>query len=261
MSFTVELTRTEGVARVVLSNPGSRNAIGVEGMRDLGDAIVALSGDPEVRCLVIAGDGDAFCAGAELPVATYSLPGEAENRKMMAEANRTISALLDAPMPVVAEVKGPAVGIGASLALACDIVVASRTGYFLLPFIGIGLIPDGGATLTVAASIGRARALRLALLNERLPAQDALACGLIATVTEPEDLEDEVSRVAGVLAAGAATALRSTKAIINRHTLGGLPDVLEEEARVQVGLLAGGEFAEGVRAFRERRRPSFTFPS
>ncbi|MBD8605418.1 enoyl-CoA hydratase/isomerase family protein [Aeromicrobium sp. CFBP 8757] len=159
--------------------------------------------------------------------------------------------------PIIARVVGSAAGVGASIAFACDLVVASRRSFFLLPFTGNGLLPDGGATLTVAASIGRARALRLALLRERLTAPAAFDAGLIATVCEESEIDRLVRDWAAQLAGGATTALSRTKAAINSSTLGGLAAALHRETEEQLPLLVSADHREGVKAFFEHRPPEF----
>jgi enoyl-CoA hydratase len=243
------------VARVRLNRPERRNAVSLKDMRELGRVIAVMSGREDVHCIVLSGAGGAFCAGADLPDGGF--PDDEESAAMMAAVTPVILGIVQAPVPVIAQVDGAAAGVGASMALACDLVIASTRAFFLLPFTGIGLMPDGGATLTVAATLGRARAMRLALLNERLPAVDARDAGLIAMVCEPDDLPETVAAIAADLAGGATRAIAATKAAINAQTLGGLDLALAEEARLQLPLLRSWEYREGVTAFRERRRPDF----
>jgi enoyl-CoA hydratase len=214
----------------------------------------------QVRCLVLTGAAGAFSSGADLPDADSGFAEPAENVEMMAAVSRVVTTLAQSPFPVIAMVTGAAAGVGASIAFACDLIVASRSAYFLLPFTGIGLVPDGGATLTVAASIGRARAMRLALLQERFPASSAFDAGLIAEVCEAEELDTRVAEMARGLAGGPTHALARTKALINEQTLGNLDLALTRETEEQLPLQERWEFREGVTAFRERRRPGYTKP-
>src|SRR5699024_8257526 len=135
------------------------------------------------------------------------------------EANRAVAAIRAFPRPVIGAVNGPCAGVGVSLALACDLTIAAESSYFLLAFARIGLMPDGGATALMAASIGRARAMRLALLAERLPATEALAAGLIAQVHSDTGFPAATARLTRRLAEGPADALRATKDAINDATL------------------------------------------
>ncbi len=245
----------DGVARVTLNRPDVYNAVHEAMLGRFADHMERLADDDGVRSVVVTGAGKAFCSGADL--ARAGTGGVDQTRRVMAAMGRAVSAITAAPQPVIAAVNGPAAGGGASLALVCDLVVASRAAYFLFPFVGVGLIPDGGATLTVAASIGRARAMRMALRQERLPAADAYAAGLIAAVCEPDELDPLVTDWATGLAAGARNAMAAAKRAVNAATLGQLRQVLRHEADRQTALAGGPEFAEGVAAFRERRRPAY----
>jgi enoyl-CoA hydratase len=159
---------------------------------------------------------------------------------------------------VVAAVQGPAAGVGVSLALACDVVLASEQAYFLLAFTKIGLMPDGGASALVAAAIGRIRAMRMALLAERISAADALDWGLVTAVYPAERFDAEVDAVLARLDAGPAVALAKTKDAINAATLSELDGALEREKQGQLQLLASRDFAEGARAFQQRRPAVFS---
>mgnify|MGYP000898630981 CR=1 FL=1 len=174
------------------------------------------------------------------------------------QANRASKAILDLPRPVVAVVQGPTAGVGVSLALACDLVIASEKAFFLLAFTKIGLMPDGGASALVAASIGRARAMKMALLAERLPATEAHASGLISSVHPAEDLEAEAARVIARLLAGPAVAYAKTKQAINGATLPDFDAALARETAGQHILLNSADLREGIRAFQQKREPTFT---
>ena len=258
MSDHVHFAIRDGVATVTLNRPDRRNAIDVPAMRLLADNLGALATRADVRCVVLRGSGGAFCAGADLPDADLELPGRENNVAMLTAVEEVVTTLAGFPAPVLAQVEGPAAGVGASIAFACDLVFAARTAFFLLPFTGIGLVPDGGATLTVAASMGRARAMRMALLGERLPATTAFDAGLVSEVCAPEDLAQRIDEVAVLLASGPTRALGHTKAAINASTLGGFGEALARETAAQLPLLEGADYREGVLAFREGRRPIFT---
>jgi enoyl-CoA hydratase len=159
---------------------------------------------------------------------------------------------------VVSVVHGPAAGVGVSLAIAADVILASEKAYFLLAFTKIGLMPDGGASALVAAAIGRTRAMRMALLAERLSAADALATGLVSAVYPADDLEAAVTAVIETLKSGPAVALRRTKDAINAATLTELEGALERETEGQLSLLSAHDFREGTTAFQQRRPATFT---
>ena len=254
-STSVSVAAAAGIARITIDGPTRHNALDFPAMRELGRLIRNSMERYEVRCIVIEGGAGVFCAGADLPAG--DLPGREENTAMMLAVRDVVTGIVRGPLPVVAAVDGPAAGVGASIAFACDVVVASRSAYFLLPFSGIGLVPDGGATVTVAAALGRVRAMRMALLQERLPAPEALEAGLLAEVCAAEDLSAAAQRIAGALAAGPRHALSRIKRVINDHSLTHLEAALDRETEEQLPLLDGVEFREGVAAFRERRRPDF----
>jgi enoyl-CoA hydratase len=162
------------------------------------------------------------------------------------------------PQPVVAVVQGPAAGVGASLALACDVVLASEKAFFMLAFTKIGLMPDGGASALIAASVGRHRAMRMALLAERIPAAEAYEWGLVTALYPADQFDAEVDKVVATLASGPAAALRKTKDAINAATLTELETALEREKQGQLVLISSDDFREGTRAFQQRRPAKFT---
>ena len=161
------------------------------------------------------------------------------------------------PKPVLAAVNGPAVGIGCSLALACDLVVARESAYFLLAFVNIGLVPDGGSSLFVPARVGHARAAEMAMLGERIPALQALEWGLINRVAADEAFEAEVDALAEQLATGPTRSYAGAKAQLNAWMYTGMDEQLELEASLQQEMAGSGDFMEGVQAFLGKRKPEF----
>ncbi|WP_430334375.1 enoyl-CoA hydratase [Rhodococcus sp. ACT016] len=247
-------TVENGVLRVTIDRPASLNAVRVETLDAIADAFEDHSVDPDVRVAVLSGAGRAFCTGADLAGLDLSAAPSAET---IDAANRVVEKIRGFPRPVIGAVQGPAVGVGVSLALACDLTVASESSYFLLAFTRIGLMPDGGATALVAASVGRARAMTMALLAERLGAVEALREGLIAKVYADNDFDMEVESLARSLAVGPADAFRRTKDAINDATLGQLDSAFARERAGQLALLATPDFAEGVDAFQGKRAARF----
>jgi 2-(1,2-epoxy-1,2-dihydrophenyl)acetyl-CoA isomerase len=162
------------------------------------------------------------------------------------------------PKPVLAAVNGPAAGIGCSLALACDLVVAAESAFFLLAFINIGLVPDGGSTAIIPARVGGARAAEMALLGERVPAPKALEWGLINRVVPDADLEDDAELLLGHLAGGPTRAYANAKRLLNRTLYRDFAGQLDAEAEAQREQGATSDFIEGVLAFAEKRPPRFT---
>jgi enoyl-CoA hydratase len=168
-----------------------------------------------------------------------------------------MQAITDLDKPVVCGLNGVAAGVGMSTALACDLVVATESAALTLAFTKVGLMPDGGATALVAASIGRARASAMALMGERLPASEAASAGLIYRTVPDDEFAAEVDRVVDRLARGASVAYRSTKQAIAAATLPHLDDALDRERDLQVQLFDTSDFAEGTTAFLAKRPPVF----
>lgn len=249
-----------GVLSVTFNRPDSLNSLTAAMVETLCDVLDRAAADPAVKVVRLGGAGRGFCAGAGISAEDQAaLHGTGPGiDPLLAAINRAIPMIANLPKPVVAVVQGPAAGVGVSLALACDIVLASETAFFLLAFTKIGLMPDGGASALVAASIGRARAMRMALLAERLPATEAFDCGLVSSVHPADELEAEAAAVLEKLASGPAAALRKTKHAVNAATLTELDGALARETEGQLALLRTKDFAEGTRAFQERRAAVFT---
>ena len=247
----------DGVLSVTLNRPDSLNSLSQGMLELLGDAVLQAATDPAVKVVRLGGAGRGFCSGA-------GLSSEDQDAKTFDEAavlnaaNRAVAALVSLPKPAVAVVQGVAAGVGVSLALGCDIVLASEKSSFLLAFTKIGLMPDGGASALVAASIGRARAMRMALLAEKLPAAEAYAAGLVSSVHAVDELDAEADRVIAALKSGPAVALRKTKQAINDATLTELNNAFARETAGQLQLMAKADFREGVASFQSRRLPVYS---
>jgi len=247
----------DGVLAVTLNRPDSLNSLTAAMLETIADTIERAATDPAVRVVRLGGAGRGFSSGAGLSVEDQTNP-IADGADTLAAANRAVRAIVALPKPVVSVVQGPAAGVGVSLAIAADVVLASEKAYFLLAFTKIGLMPDGGASALVAASIGRARAMRMALLAERLSGADAFAAGLVSSVHDADDLEAEANAVIEKLKSGPAVALRNTKAAVNAATLTELEGALDRETEGQLTLLSSHDFREGARAFQQRRPATFT---
>jgi 2-(1,2-epoxy-1,2-dihydrophenyl)acetyl-CoA isomerase len=252
----------DGVGRITLNRPENLNAWSEQFGLDLREIVTKDANDESVRALLITGAGRGFSSGADLKeggagdLADDGLP---DVRKRLTELYHPILLGVRAlPKPVVAAVNGPAVGIGASLAFACDLIVASASAYFNLAFVNIGLMPDGGSTAFVPAAVGKARAFEMALLGERIGAQQALDWGLINRVVEPESLPKESFELAKRLANGPTRSYAGSKRALNRMVYGDLDAQLELEAEIQHELFRTNDVKEGVTAFVEKRQPSFT---
>jgi enoyl-CoA hydratase len=248
------------VLSVTFNRPDSLNSLTAEMVETLCELLERAAADPAVRVVRLGGAGRGFCAGAGIGAGDAALAHGSDDGvdPLLAAVNRAVPLIAGLPKPVVAVVQGPAAGVGVSLALACDIVLASETAFFLLAFAKIGLMPDGGATALVAASVGRTRALKMALLAERIPAAEALEYGLVSAVYPSEGLEAGVATVIEKLATGPAVALRLTKQAINEATLGELVPAIGRETEGQLRLLTARDFKEGAKAFQQRRAAVFT---
>jgi len=250
----LRVDRADGVLTLTLDRPDRLNALSDVLADALADALEQAASDDSVRVVVLRGAGRAFCAGADIsaPDGPMQLDVRALDR-----ANRIVRAVTRCDKPVVAVVQGAAAGVGCSIALAADLCVAGESASFLLAFARIGLMPDGGSTATVAASVGRARAMRMALLGEPLTGREAHRAGLVSHLVEDDALEREAADVVARLGAGAPLAQAATKRAVNAATFAGLDDALERERTGQTILLQTEDAAEGMAAFAERRRPTF----
>jgi enoyl-CoA hydratase len=246
----------DGVLSLTLNRPESLNSLTATMLNGVADALEQAAADKRVKVVRLAGAGRGFSSGAG--ISPQDQAKKAGGLSVLDAANRAVRTIVALPRPVVAVVQGPAAGVGASLALACDVVLASENGYFMLAFTKIGLMPDGGASALVAAAVGRIRAMRMALLAEKIHAAEALQAGLVTAVYPPEELDAEVDKVIARLAAGPALALAKTKEAVNATTLTELEGALEREHIGQASLLRGTDFREGVKAFQERRAAHFT---
>jgi 2-(1,2-epoxy-1,2-dihydrophenyl)acetyl-CoA isomerase len=245
--------------RITLARPDSMNAWNRELGEELLDALERAAGDDAIRAVTITGAGRAFSSGADLK-AGFELTAEGRpdlQRRLEELYHPIVARVRRLPKPVLAAVNGPAVGIGCSLALSCDLVVARESAYFLLAFVNIGLVPDGGSSLFVPARAGFTRAAEMALLGERVPARQALAWNLVNRVVADDAFEAEVDALAERLARGPTRAYAGTKQALNAWLFAGMDEQLALEARLQQEMAGSADFAEGVQAFLARRPPDF----
>jgi 2-(1,2-epoxy-1,2-dihydrophenyl)acetyl-CoA isomerase len=256
---TVDLTTEDSAAKILLNRPEALNAWNEQFGRDLLDAVTTVADDDSIRALLITGAGRGFSSGADLKEQRSDGDGGPDLSARLREIYHPIITVLRAmPKPVVAAVNGPAVGIGCSLALAADLVVAAESAYFLLAFVNIGLVPDGGSTAFLPARVGYARAAEMAMLGERVPADQALDWGLINRVLPDDDLEGAGDALLQLLAKGPTTSYAGSKRLLNRRMYAGLAEQLEAEAEQQREQGTTQDFVEGVLAFVEKRPPNFT---
>ena len=256
---TIALERRGGELRITLDRPESLNAWNIQFGRDMKDAVERAHDDESVRAVVITGSGRAFSSGADLRQGFQTTEaGHPDVGTPLRELyHPVIAGIRRLPKPVLAAVNGPAVGIGCSLALSCDLIVARESAYFLLAFVNIGLVPDGGSSLFIPARAGFTRAAEMALLGERVPAPKALEWGLINRVAADDEFETEVDALAQRLAAGPTRSYAGTKRQLNAWLYERMEDQLELETEIQEQMAASGDFLEGVTAFLSKRPAEF----
>jgi 2-(1,2-epoxy-1,2-dihydrophenyl)acetyl-CoA isomerase len=259
---TVNLHVEQGAATIELNRPHALNAWNGRFGEDLLEALRLATEDEAIRAVRITGAGRAFSSGADLKDVTsddLTPDGKPDVYKRLTEVYHPVMvAIRELPKPVVAAVNGPAVGIGCSLALCCDLVIAAESAYFLLAFVNIGLVADGGSSLFVPARVGVARAAEMALLGERVPAGRALQWGLINEVCADESLGERSAELTARLGRGATRAYAATKRELNARVYSGMAEQLELEARLQQEMVGTADFVEGVTAFLQKREASFS---
>ncbi|SCX73309.1 enoyl-CoA hydratase-related protein [Variovorax sp. EL159] len=264
MSESLVLTSNAGAVRTLsLNRPAALNSFTTELHAELLAALSQAATDDTVRCVVLTGAGRAFCAGQDLAdpsVAPDPTPGAAP--KDLGHVISTyyaplVDMLRSMPVPVIAAVNGVAAGAGANLALCCDLVVAGRSASFIQAFTKIGLVPDTGGTWLLPRLVGPARALGIAMLGDKLPAEEAARIGLIWQCVDDAALADTVASLASRLAAMPTRALVATRHAMAAAQNTDLDTALAEEARIQREMGNANDYREGVEAFRAKRAPQF----
>ena len=260
----VLVTHDAGVRTLMLNRPKALNSFTAAMHAELAAALEAAAGDPEVRCLVLTGSGRGFCAGQDLadPAVAPNLEPGAAPTDVGATVERFYKPLAlrvrAMPVPVIAAVNGVAAGAGANLALCCDLVVAKRSASFIQAFAKIGLVPDCGGTWLLPRLVGRARAIGLAILGDKLPAEDAERLGLIWKCVDDLVFDAEVRAIAQRLVAMPTRALVAARAAIDAAQQLDFAAALSHEAGLQSDLGASHDYLEGVAAFMAKRAPVFT---
>ncbi len=258
---TIIWEETGAVGRLTLNRPETLNAWTADFGRELKRVVEGEAARDSVRAVIVTGAGRGFSSGADLkagfePAEDDGMP---DIRKELHEIyHPVIAGIRRLPKPVVAAVNGPAVGIGCSLALSCDLVMAAESAFLGLAFVNIGLMPDGGSTAFVPPAVGKARAFQMALLGERVSAQQALEWGLVNWVHPDDALMDEANTLVEGLAAGPTRSYASSKRALNQFIYGDLDAQLDLEAELQHALGRSEDFLEGAAAFVEKREPEFT---
>ena len=261
MSYESVIWEQSGaVGRLTLNRPESLNAWTPEFGFELRTIIERDAAEESVRAVLITGAGRGFSSGADLKGGFE--PAEDGLPNLRHELNDiyhpVIAGIRRLEKPVLAAVNGPAAGIGCSLALACDLIMAAESAFFGLSFVNVGLMPDGGSTALVPPAVGRARAFQMAMLGERVPAPQALEWGLINWVYPDAELMGEAESLVARLAAGPTRSYASSKRALNQFIYGDLDAQLALEAELQHALGRTKDFMEGAMAFVEKRAPAFT---
>ncbi len=250
----VVIEHRNDVAVVRLNRPASRNALSPDIKAHLAAAIPSLMENASVRCIVLTGTQQAFCAGGDITNMDDRSAPSVHARLQYLHA--WLKPILCGSKPVVAAVNGVAAGAGFSLALACDIMIVADTAYFRPAFPGLGAVPDLGLALTLPRAIGSSRARDILLTNRQIDAAEAVSIGLAKRMVPAADLLDDALQLAGELAAGPATSLGLTKMLLN-NAYGPIDDFLAREGMAQAIAFGSTEFAEGVAAFKGKRKPDF----
>ena len=253
--MSIDVSKSNGVATLLLNRPDKLNALSEEMYHGIADRCAALDADDEVRAIILTGAGRAFCAGGDVgSMGGYDV---VTGRKRSQKHRRTVVNLYNVEKPVIAAVRGPAAGIGFSLALASDLIVASESAYFLAAFKNVGIPPDGGAVFFLTQYLGIARAKEIAYTARRIPAQEAREMGLVTKVVPDDKLEQEALALAQDLASSATYALRLAKRMFQSMYVPTLEMLLEMENLAVCGARLTHDHKEGVAAFREKRPARF----
>jgi 2-(1,2-epoxy-1,2-dihydrophenyl)acetyl-CoA isomerase len=259
---TVELYRTGAAAKIVLNRPERMNAWSNTLSRDLLGVLRDLAVDDEVRAVMLTGAGKAFCSGADLKEGAEGAAANGGGLDTDGILTRwyhpIVTTIREMPKPVISAVNGPAAGAGLSLALSADLVVAKQSAYFLLAFVNIGLVPDGGGSLFVPARVGFARAAEMAMLGEPVPAPKAADIGLINASWPDEEFEQNAEALLLRLGNGPTRSYAGTKRELNHWVYSRMAEHLALEASIQGELAKSKDFAEGIAAFLEKRPTHFT---
>ncbi|MGB1038282.1 MAG: enoyl-CoA hydratase-related protein [Bacteroidia bacterium] len=256
MNFNTLLYSNENqVTTISLNRPERYNAFNGEMRKELLAALEAAASDDDCRAVVLTGKGKAFCSGQDLK----DIEGQEIDFSEFLKSgyNPIVLAMRNMAKPIIAKVNGVAAGAGCSLALACDFIIADDRASFVEVFVGIGLVLDSGSSYFLPRSIGQNRAFELATMGGKLSATKAVEWGLINRAVDASELQEEVSKVSSYYASAPTLAVGMMKKMLNDSSTSILEEVLEYEAHFQQIAGSSNDYAEGVAAFVEKRRPKF----
>ncbi|MEZ4874688.1 MAG: enoyl-CoA hydratase-related protein [Flavobacteriaceae bacterium] len=245
------------IAWLHLNRPEVFNSFNREMALLLQAELDACNTNPEIRAIVITGNGKAFCAGQDLKEVTSPELNPGFKKILEEHYNPIVSRIRSIEKPIIAAVNGVAAGAGANIALACDVVIASEQASFIQAFSKIGLIPDSGGTFFLPRLIGFQKASALMMLGDKVLASEAEQLGMVYKVIAPEHFVEEVQKIAKVLSQMPTQALGMTKRLLNQSMTNDLEAQLEEEGKLQIEAAQSDDYAEGVSAFVEKRIPNF----
>ena len=247
-----------GVAWIRLNRPERMNAINATLRHELAEALKQVERDPGVRCVVLTGEGRAFCSGADVKEFGERVAAGTPDPAIAAEYIGIVTRLRSMPKPTIAALNGVAAGIGASFALACDIRYAAPEAAIVEAFVKIGLTVDGGSSWLLPRLIGGGRALEMLFTGEPMPAAEAERLGLVNRVVPADQLEAAVQGLAATIAAGPPRAIAAIKRSVSHAETSSFAESVEFEFLLQGVQMAGTDFKEGIAAFAEKRKPVFT---
>lgn len=261
---TIRVETKDGVATVTLNRPAALNALDRDMVAAFDQVTAQLAAADDVRAVVIAGAGDHFMAGGDLKMFKDIVDATPDKAKLEADIegfihliHPSVVRLRQMPKPVIASARGAVAGFGVSLLLACDLAIVAEDAYFTLAYCHIGTSPDGGSTYALPRVVGLKRALEIALLGDRFDAAAAREFGMVNWVVPGDALAGETAKLAGRLAKGPTRAYANSKALLNESLGRNLEEQLDAEAKSFADCASGGDFAEGITAFTEKRKPDF----
>ena len=252
---TIKFEILDRIAILSLNRPEKLNAMNFQMIQELIDCTSNISNDDQIKCLILRGEGKAFCSGADLSSGekNWKDTEESLNKGYWPIFNNIISM----PKPVISSIRGPAAGIGSAYSMACDLTIMSKKSYLLQPFSNIGLIPDGGSHWLLYNMLGYKKAYQIAIENERISAEDCLKIGLANKVVEDELLEEKTIEWAQKISNQSFQSLMYSKKIMRDVGDKSFLETFKKEAEIQKKLSGSPDNLEGIRAFIEKRKPKF----